>query len=107
MQPLPCRQSDRRISRLGWSCLGISEGIRPPMRLHRSLLLTQGWSWASHSSIPLISLVWLSMNGTRSALARFGMSRERLIAALKALQVQRSALDRAQMGQALPPGGGW
>ena len=107
MQPLPCRQSDRRILRPGWCCLGISEGIRLPMRLYRSLLLTQGWSWASHSSIQLISLAWLSMNGTRSALARFGMSRERLIAALRALQIQRSVLDRAQMEHVLPKAGGW
>jgi hypothetical protein len=107
MQPLPCRQSDRRISRLGWCCLGTSEGMRPPMRSHRRPLLTGGWSWASLSSIRLTNLAWLSMNGTRSALARVGMCRERLNAALSALQVQRSALDRAQMGQALPPGGGW
>jgi hypothetical protein len=47
------------------------------------------------------------MNGTRSALARFGMGRERVIAVLSALQVQRSALDRAQMEHALPKAGGW
>jgi len=107
MQHPPCRQSDMRISRLGWCYLGTSERMRPPMRLNRRPLLTRGWSRASCSSIRLTSLAWLSMNGTRSALARFGRCRERLIAALSALQVQRSALDRAPMEHVLPPGGGW
>ena len=107
MQPLPCRPSDRRISRLGWCCLGASEGVRPPIRSNRSPLLTRGWSWASRSSIQLTSLAWLSMNSTQSALARFGMCREGFFAALRAPQVQRSALDRAQMEQVLPPVGGW
>jgi hypothetical protein len=90
MQPLSCRQSNMRISRLGGCCLGTSEGMRPPMRLNRKPLLTWGWSWALLSSIHLTSLAWPNMNGTRSALASFGMCRERLIAALHALQVERS-----------------
>lgn len=96
MQPLPCRQSNMCISRLGWCCLGTSEGMRPPMRSNRKPLLTWGWSWPSRSSIQLASLAWPKMNGTRSALTSFGMCRERFIAAL-----------RAQMEHALPPGGGW
>ena len=106
MQPLPFRQSDRLISRLGWCYLGASEGMRPPMRSNRRPRLTRDWSWASRSSIQLTSLAWLSMNGTPSTLGRFGMCRERLIAAMSALQCRALDWERAD-GRALPQAGGW